>query len=244
MTADPSAAVAFYTDVVGWKTEPFGGSHYLMWVGSQGPLGGVMALDAEAKKMGAQPQWTSHVEVTDVDKAVASVRKLGGRVHVEPADIPTVGRFAVIADPQGASICVFKGDKPMAIHDASKSGEICWAELMTTDHQAALGFYGELFGWKKIGEHDMGAMGVYVMFGVGTAPLGGMFTKAKDDSARPQWRYYIETPDLSAALARAKAKGAEVLRGPMEVPGGAHVAQLRDPQGVAIALHQLKPAKG
>ncbi len=82
------------------------------------------ALEEEAKKMGAHPQWTSHVEVADVDAAVATARRLGGRVHVEPTDIPKVGRFAIIADPQGASICVFHGTQPMALHDGSKPGEI------------------------------------------------------------------------------------------------------------------------
>ena len=45
LTRDVQGAVAFYSDVVGWKTQPFGqGSDYTMWVGSQGPLGGVMRL--------------------------------------------------------------------------------------------------------------------------------------------------------------------------------------------------------
>ena len=239
MTTDPNAAIAFYTEVVGWKTEPFD-KNYRMWVSSQGPIGGVMTLEDEAKKMGARPQWTSHVGVGDVDATVATVRKLGGRVHVEPNDIPKVGRFAVIADPQGASICVFKGAEPMKLHDVSKAGEMCWSELLTTDKEAALRYYGELFGWKKLGEHDMGPMGTYSIFGVGTTWLGGMFTKPNDAPMPPVWLYYIETSDLTGALARAKAKGAQVLREPVEVPGGAHIAQLRDPQGVVFALHELK----
>jgi hypothetical protein len=47
LTKDPKAAIAFYSEVVGWKTQPFtegGKSDYAMWVGSQGPLGGVMKL--------------------------------------------------------------------------------------------------------------------------------------------------------------------------------------------------------
>ncbi|MGZ6094977.1 MAG: VOC family protein, partial [Polyangiales bacterium] len=61
LTTDPKAAIAFYTHVVGWKTEVFSGNAgpepYTMWVSSQGPLGGVMTLPAEAKKMGAPPHW-------------------------------------------------------------------------------------------------------------------------------------------------------------------------------------------
>jgi hypothetical protein len=239
MTTDPTAAMAFYKQVVGWKTEPFD-KNYMMWASSQGPLGGVMALDEEAKKMGARPQWMSHVGVADVDAAVAKVRKLGGRVHVEPNDIPKVGRFAIIEDPQGASISLFTGTEPMKLHDRSKAGEVCWSELSTTDPRAAFGFYGELFGWKKAGEHDMGPMGTYLLFGVDEKTgLGGMFAKAKDVPGPPSWLYYIEISDLNAAIARAKAKGGQVLNGPMEVPGGAHIAQIKDPQGVLFALHEL-----
>src|SRR5574340_1238830 len=97
LTRDVAGAVAFYSDVVGWKTQPFAeGQGYLMWVGSQGPLGGVMELPEEAAKAGAPPHWMAHVQVDDVDATAALAKKLGGRVWHEPTDIPTVGRFAVI----------------------------------------------------------------------------------------------------------------------------------------------------
>jgi hypothetical protein len=42
--------------------------------------------------------------------------------------------------------------------------------------------------------------------------------------------YYVTTADLDGTLARAKAKGARVLNGPMDVPGGQRIVQLMDPQ--------------
>lgn len=242
MTTDSKAAVAFYTGVVGWKTQPFDAEHdYLMWVGSQGPLGGTMTLPKEAKATGTTPHWTSHVHVSDVDATVRSAQSLGGRVLVEPTDLPGVGRFSSIADPEGATICVFKAAQPMAAHDVSKPGEICWAELATTDHPSAFRFYAELFGWTKLGDHDMGPMGTYLVFGAGTTQIGGMFTSPKGVTKQPAWLYYIEVPDLDGAIAKAKATGAQLLTGPVEVPGGARIAQLKDPQGAAFALHSQKP---
>src|SRR6185436_20564979 len=82
LTNDPKAAIAFYKDVVGWKTQPFGeGNDYMMWVSEQGPMGGVMKLPDEAKKMGAPPHWMAHVEVANVDASAAQVKKLGGKVY-------------------------------------------------------------------------------------------------------------------------------------------------------------------
>ena len=239
MTNDPKAAIAFYASVVGWKTQTFAeGGDYIMWVGSQGPLGGVMKLPDEATAMGAPPSWMGYVTVEDVDSAATLTKRLGGRIYKEPADIPTVGRFAVIADPQGAAIMIFKPSDVMALHDASKEGEFCWCELMTSDTAAAFNFYSQIFGWKNLQEMDMGPMGTYLIYGIGEKQLGGMMTTPKDSPMPPLWLYYIETADLDAAIRRATKSGATVMNGPMEVPGGGRIAQLTDPQGALFALHQ------
>jgi predicted enzyme related to lactoylglutathione lyase len=241
MARDPKAAIGFYTDVVGWKTQPFteGGGDYTMWVGSQGPLGGEMKLEGEAARMGAPPQWMAHVQVDDVDATAALAKKLEGKIYKEPTDIPNVGRFAVIADPQGATISIFKPKtEAMELHDVSKPGEFCWNELTTTDSAAAFQFYSQLFGWKILEEMDMGPLGKYRVFGQGDQRLGGMMNAPKDSRIPPRWLYYTETTDLDAALGRAKTKGAKVVHGPEDVPGGGRIAQLTDPEGALFALHQ------
>jgi len=241
LTSDVKGAIAFYSDVIGWKTQPFdeGPDAYVMWVASQGPLGGVYPLPEQAKQMGAPPHWTAHVEVANVDHSTKQAAELGGKVLVEPRDTPKVGRFSVIADPQGATICLFTPSHPMPTHDHMKDGEMSWNELITTDHEAALRFYGTLFGWEKKSDFDMGAMGKYVIYGQERA-YGGMFTKSKDMPMPPAWLYYIHVDDLDAAVERAKQKGAKLMNGPMDVPGGDRIAQLMDPQGAAFALHTTK----
>jgi predicted enzyme related to lactoylglutathione lyase len=236
MTTDPKAAIAFYSEVIGWHAQPWESGEYTMWVGSQGPLGGVMTLPEQAKAMGAPPHWMANVQVASVDAAVEQVRARGGQVFVPPQDVPKVGRFAVIADPQGASISLFTPSGEMQGHDPTKQGEFSWHELITTDHEAAFRFYNELFGWEKLGEFDMGPMGVYLLYGRNGKQLGGMFTKSKDMPMPPSWLYYVTIDDLDAALHRAKGKGARVLHGPVEVPGGQRIVQLMDPQGAAFAL--------
>jgi len=238
LTKNPKAAIAFYGEVIGWKTQPFGDSGYVMWVASQGPLGGVMTLPEEAAKMGAPPHWMGHVQVENVDATAALTKKLGGKVYQEPTDIPTVGRFAVIADPQGAAISCFKPNGPMTLHDSSKEGEFCWNELLTSDAVAAFKFYKEIFGWKIVQEMDMGAMGTYRLFGLGEPAFGGMMTAPKGTAMPPMWIYYAETSELESAIGRATKQGAKLMNGPMEVPGGGRIAQLMDPQGAAFALHQ------
>jgi predicted enzyme related to lactoylglutathione lyase len=237
MTNDPAAAIAFYTSVIGWKTQPWD-AHYTMITTAQGPIGGVMKLPEEASKMGAPPSWSGYVQVDDASATVAAVKELGGRVHVEPQEIPKVGRFAVIADPQGAAISVIQPNEDMTPRDREKHGEICWHELLSSDAPAGLAFYEKLFGWKKHSEFDMGPMGKYLLFGKEEGKdLGGMFTKSKDMPMPPAWIYYVRVDDLDASVERAKSKGGKLMNGPMEVPGGMRIAQLTDPQGAFFALH-------
>ena len=237
LSRDAPAAVAFYSHVVGWTSQPFE-QGYTLFVGSQGPLGGTIGL---AEAMGAPPHWTSNVHVADIDATLAEVRKLGGSVVKEPGDYSKVGRVGIIADPQGAHINLFQPANPMPLHDSTQPGEFTWHELVTSDHESAFAFYSKLFGWKKSRDFDMGAMGKYLIYGADGVDLGGMFTKGKDIPLPPHWLYYVQVADLDASIERAKAKDAKLLNGPMEVPGGARIAQLMDPQGAAFALHE--PAK-
>jgi hypothetical protein len=179
----------------------------------------------------------AHVLVENVDATASQAKKLGGKVHKEPEDIPTVGRFAVLGDPQGAFISIFTPGDAMTLHDLSKPGEFCWNELMARDMPAAFDFYSKLFGWKVIQDMDMGPMGTYRVFGLGETQIGGMMAIPKEAPMPPMWNYYTEVSDLDSAVERAKKKGATLMNGPMDVPGG-RVAQLMDPQGAAFALHQ------
>lgn len=242
LTSDPKAAIAFYTEVIGWKTQTWEqGGDYTMFVGPHGPLGGVSQMPEAARAMGAPPYWQANVVVENIDASVARVKELGGTVyHVET--VPTVGKLAVIADPQGAVLALFQPERDMPERDITVHGEFSWHELYTTNNAAALAFYQQIAGWEKLGEFDMGPMGIYILWGRNGKQLGGMMTmpasmKLPDGKpVPPNWCYYVTTSDLDAALERAKSKGAKVLNGPMEVPGGQRIVQLLDPQGAAFAL--------
>jgi predicted enzyme related to lactoylglutathione lyase len=238
MTTDPKAAIAFYTDVIGWKTQAWEGD-YTMWVGSSGPLGGTLALPEQAKKMGAPPHWLANVQVADADKTIARVRELGGRVLVEPMDLPKIGRYAVFADPQGATMAIIATPEPMTPHDSDKHGEFCWSELITTDQAAAFAFYEAVFGWEKMVDFDMGPMGKYWIYGRDGKQLGGIMNMPPNVQMPPAFMHYVQVDVLDAALERAQKRGAKVMNGPMEVPGGARIVQLMDPQGAAFSLHEL-----
>jgi predicted enzyme related to lactoylglutathione lyase len=80
------------------------------------------------------------------------------------------------------------------------------------------------------------------ILGLGNIRVGGIMTAPKGSKMPPMWGYYTEVPNIDVAIERATKRGAKVLNGPMEVPTGARIAQLLDPQGAAFALHQ-QPAQ-
>jgi predicted enzyme related to lactoylglutathione lyase len=239
MTADASAAIAFYTEVIGWKAVDSGmpGMAYtLLKVGDAG-VAGLMPTPVELQTRGTPPAWSGYVAVDDVDAMEARLLEAGGQVLRPAEDIPGVGRFAVVADPQCASFILFKpmpADAP-AMPPAEAPGTIGWHELRARDGAAAFGFYAALFGWTKGEALDMGPMGTYQLFEVDGVPSGAIMNK-EPDSPMPGWRYYFRVDAIDAALGRVRKLGGTVTMGPSEVPGGLWVAHALDPQGAVFAL--------
>lgn len=105
MTSDPKSATEFYGSLFGWTvdTMPMPGGDYRVVKVGDAAIGGIMAIPGGAAM---PPSWGCYVTVKNVDETVRQCKALGGSVCHEPQDIPGVGRFAVIADRQGATLNV------------------------------------------------------------------------------------------------------------------------------------------
>jgi predicted enzyme related to lactoylglutathione lyase len=235
LTPDTAAAAAFYPKVVPWRTQPSNMPGYTIWMAGQTQIGGLMTLPAESG--GAPPHWLVYVGTSNVDSTCAQAQGLGARVVKAPADIPNVGRYAVLTDPQGATFALFTPSPGTAPGPQPPQGGFSWHELATPDVPTALRFYSALFGWRKGAAHDMGAMGVYQIFEHGGMPVGGMCRPGTAQTA-PSWLSYVGIADANRAVAAAKAAGGRLLHGPMEVPGGSWIALLMDPQGGTFAVQE------
>lgn len=104
ITSDVAGAKVFYENLFGWQMEdlPMDGMTYTMIKAGGREVGGMMTVPPDGPKM--PPVWGSYVTVDDVDAVAGKVADLGGTILVEPRDIPGVGRFCVLQDPQGAFI--------------------------------------------------------------------------------------------------------------------------------------------
>ena len=243
MTNDADAAQDFYGAVLGWTftSAGQGDKDYRQFSMKGVHVGGVLPLLPAMEQGGARPAWMGYIGVEDVDRMAAAIASANGSVHMEPQDIPGVGRFAFVGDPQGAQFYVMTPIPP-AGGGASQSfaaaepkvGHCAWNELATSNPVAALHFYHNLFGWEKDGEMDMGPQGKYEFLRHDF--LLGAMMPIMPGMPLSMWTYYFRVPDIDAAVATIKANGGQILQEPGEIPGGDFSMNALDPQGAAFAL--------
>jgi predicted enzyme related to lactoylglutathione lyase len=247
LTADPAAGAGFYSKVLGWNAQPWeGNEEYTMLSHAKGPVGGARVVGKDALASKAGPNWLTYVGVPEIEAALAAVKDKGGQViHPVTGVGSDGGRYAVIADPQGAVIGVYEPGAGMSGGNGdAMAAPVVWHELTAEDPVAALQFYKDIFGWEVVGTHPMGGeVGTYYLFGKGTTQMGGAFVRGKHLAPSwPRWLVYLAVPSVTAAVTAAKAAGGQVLNGPHQVPGGNWIAQVVDSHGVPVALHGPKDA--
>jgi predicted enzyme related to lactoylglutathione lyase len=243
MTTDPEGAKAFYEAVVGWAigdAAPEFKGYRMIARSDGGSAGGLLPITPDMQEHGAKPGWLGYINVGNVDATAASIRSAGGKVWMEPFDIPGIGRIAMVTDPQGAPFYVMKpippAEDPNAKSDVFSRSAVqrCgWNELLTTNEQAARQFYGEQFGWTSDNFMPMGDMGEYRFFDLQGEGIGAVF---KTPDGKPRWRFYFRVPSIAQVKDVVEKKGGSVTMGPMQVPTGDWVIGGTDPQGAEFAL--------
>lgn len=256
LTPDADGARVFYQKVVGWEIEenPSGPMDYRMIASVNGPVAGLMPLTTEMHAGGARPMWLGYVMVDDVDAMAGSITAGGGAIHMQPWDMPGVGRMAFVAAPDGAMFYIMKptppADNPEAAslsfsYDMPRPGHCAWNELASADPAAALHFYGQRFGWVQDGEMDMGPLGKYMFLRhTGHAPdgsppghgmIGAVMPKLPHMSVS-SWTYYFRVPDVDVAVATIDASGGNIVQPPTEIPDGDFSVVATDPHGATFGL--------
>jgi uncharacterized protein len=240
VTPDIEQAQKYYSDLLGWTYKEFdmgpGGTYKMVHAGGT-EWGGFMPLDPQ---QGVPPHWISYVTVPDVDAAVAKAQELGGQAPVPGMDIPTIGRFAVIASPGGATVSPFKPESSQGETDPVPApGIFVWHELMARDPQGEGKFFTEICGW-RIEEMPMGERGTYFLFKrLDTGKdAGGMLAMPAGSPAPSHWLPYIQVESADATAARTKELGGKVWVEPQDIPGVGRFTVTSDPAGAMIAFLQ------
>lgn len=235
-TTDRPRAMKFYATLLGWETKdvPMGpGDPYGLCLLGGTDIAGITKSMAPAH---VPPHWLPYIAVDDVDASVAKLKELGGKVLNAAMDIPNVGRFAAVADPQGAAFALFKHVKPYPEEPKTPPpSAFCWEELSTPDPEAAAKFYGALFGY-SVEAVDMGPMGTYRILKSRERQRAGVTKPMPGAPAQAHWLEYIAVKDVDASTRNAKELGAKALMEPQDIPNIGRFSIVADPTGAAIAL--------
>lgn len=232
---DVDAAAAFYTALFGWDC---------VAAGSPEQTGGYRMFERDGKTVaglgpvaeGAPPAWTTYISVADADEAAEAARAAGGRVLLEPMDVMTAGRMAMLADPEGAVFAIWQAGDHIGAQIVGEPGALCWNELQTRDPEGAAAFYGALFGWRAqaAAAPDGSEYGVWQL---GERAVGGRMVIGEGfpPGVPASWLAYFAVEDADAAVARLRELGGAVLVEPFDTPAG-RIAVVADPPGAMFAV--------
>lgn len=111
-TRDAKKAAEFYTQVFGWegRTQPMGNGEYTTFYNGENMNAGMIQMTEQWGDI--PPHWLVYFAVADCDSSTDNIKALGGNILMPPTDIPSVGRFAVAQDPQGAAFAIIQLSMP------------------------------------------------------------------------------------------------------------------------------------
>jgi uncharacterized protein len=116
-----------------------------------------------------------------------------------------------------------------------KHGEICWAELSTSNVEGCKEFYSDMFGWTYSGGADYQEIHLG-----GGKQFGGLMQKAPElESVPSHWLSYVSVNDIDASMAKAVELGGNVVVPTMDIPKTGRFGVISDPSGAIIAMITL-----
>lgn len=242
MTPDLAGAKAFYGSLFGWTFNDYnipGSPPYAMFGESMEKTSGGFC-DANMIPGNPPPHWLCYWHVDDVNAIPGQVESLGGKVMVPPTDIPTVGRFTVATDRDGAVFAVITlADLEKYMGLPQGAGTFCWYELHAKDAEKATGFYESLYKWGRQ-PMDMGPMGTYHIMTRGEQHVAGAMNIPPHENYPSMWLPYIAVDDVDVSAAKASGLGGKILLAPTDIPDVGRFSVVMDPQGAVFALYRPK----
>jgi uncharacterized protein len=238
-TEDPAASKKFYAALLGWEyseTTVLGRPYSVARLGKT-PVAGIHPPNPDRGKTASH--WLSYMSVPDVEATVTKAKAAGGDVLAGPLDVGTVGRAAVLKDPQGAPFGLVRlsaGDPP----DPPKpvEGAFFWNEYLTHDLAPTLAFYNGLFPYEMTTSKSE-ENAAYVVL-KSDRPRAGVFRLPDSQSQVPQsWLPYVLVSDPAGLAARVPGLGGRVLLEPSPQHRKGSLAVVADPAGAVVALQKF-----
>jgi predicted enzyme related to lactoylglutathione lyase len=234
VTKDVAVAKRFYEELFGWRFEDTtrGDRPYVLVRAGGTLVAGIVDVSANAD---AAPQWLSYMAVADVDKSVEVVRSDGGKVLVEPRNLP-IARVAAVADAQGAPLGLAQLRRDISEPAQPTAGQFFWQEYLARDATQALGFYKRLAGYEStISESRLGVE-YHVLRKARSC--AGLFQLPATADVRPNWLPYVLVDDPGELATRVPNLGGRILVPAAPERRNGSLVVIADPGGAPLALQK------
>jgi hypothetical protein len=235
MTSDPARSREFYGQLFGWvaeePNEQFGG--YFNFVRNGALVAGCMSSQPDA---GVTDVWSVYLSTDDARKAVESAAANAGQVLVGPADVGDLGTMAVVSDPGGAAIGLWRPGLHRGFGVLGEPGAPAWFELLTRDYEASVDFYRTVFHWDTQVASDSPDFR-YTTLGNGEEQRAGIMDAANflPEGVPAHWSVYFQVADTDAALAKISDLGGSTLIAAEDTPYG-RMGTAADPSGAVFKV--------
>ncbi len=235
-TRDSEAAGGFYAELLGWqlkRDESAIGAYVIGEIAGR-DTAGMMAQGPDQAV--APPMWTIYLGSDGIEDTLQRIESHGGTTRVPPFEIPD-GRIAIAADPTGGVFALAEWPGEGGFEVYGRPGAVCWAELLTSDVEAAVHFYTAVYGWQATTEPSQAGEPYTTFSHHGEQILGLMRMPDMVPAGAPAfWQVYFLVDDLDATVATATARGASLLVPKTQIAERAWFATLEDPQGAGFSL--------
>ena len=261
MQPDLDAATAFYRDLLGWELRertPAGSLQRYFVAQLRG---------RDVAGLGGQPEggpptavWRTYISVESADETAAKTKEAGGSVLIEPSDIPSAGRMAMLSDPSGAEFGVWEARERKGAQLVNEPATWNFSELNTPDPNSAEAFYGAVFGWRTsdfgfwrldgygdfLEQRDPGVrkrqadVAAPEGFEDAVAWLIPITGDQLSDDAPAHWSITFAVDDADAIADRAAKLGGSVVVPPMDAPW-VRMTVISDPQGAVFTASKFTP---
>ena len=244
LTDEVAVAERFYAEVFGWTFERHGeGKQVYALARAGGQRVGGVAYVAQAKAANRAGRWIGMVSVPDVDAAASYVAKAGGKVLLEPRDLPGRGKASLVRDPEGAPFGLIRSLYGDPVDELGDDNTWLWGELWAQDPAAMARFYQGLGVFTPRIESRAEEPTEYVLMAEGY-PRAGIIRSPRE-SIPAVWLPYLRVGNLARTLERVVQAGGRVALPPDPKIRGGRVAIFIDPGGAPVGVAEgAEPREG
>jgi predicted enzyme related to lactoylglutathione lyase len=236
MVPDQQAALDFYRDLFGWQgeigPEEYGGYSVCTQRGKS--VAGIMKTMSMGDQPPPPPVWTSYFSSDDADAAKAAIAANGGTEIVPVADVSTLGRMLIAADPQGAVFGIWQPREFKGAEVVNEHGALSWNQLYVPDPKAAGPFYRAVLGVQAAPMPDMPEFTGFKVKDRFVAGVQGM--DQLPPKTPPHWLVNFNVDDADSTVAAAVHAGATLLAPAFDLEHVGRLAVIQDPQGAVFSV--------